>query len=210
MQVLKAIGTVVITIAVALAAAQWLPVKGDGTTVVQTPRTNVTENKAVNLVLPEEIQVDGESLRQHGYSAEAAHFSFDLTMDRFGKVKLVTVSLLNSSRNELKFILVDAEQNIVYELPDSIGELYGKYDYVSHVYMRDVNGDGLKDVIVIAQYKADDEKSDAADLPVAGVYFQTEDGFTTVDSIDRELNEKGITNNVAEVLGFLKRMQIEN
>lgn len=199
MQVLKAIGTVVVTIAITLAVVQWLPVKGEG---------NETDDKAVSQELSDGIQIDGKRLEQQGYYVES--YSFDLNMDRFGKVKLVPVSLVKGNPDQLSFILVDEEQNIVYELPTFIGESYGTYDHLIAVYMRDVNGDGLKDVIVIAQYTAENGKGWIEGRSVAGVYFQTEDGFASVDSIDKELNEKGITNNIAEVLGYLKRMQIEN
>ncbi|MBD3920221.1 hypothetical protein H8B09_15755 [Paenibacillus sp. PR3] len=208
MQVLKAIGTFVITIAVTLAVVQWLPVKGEGTTVVHAPRTNESTSRASSLEQPDGLIVDGLKLQQQGYYTNS-DFTYDLIMSRYGPVKFVTAERSDNGYDELKFIIVDEKENIVDELPDFIGESYGRFDHVSHVYMRDVNGDALKDVIVIAQYKTGDEKSGAVDLPVTGVYFQTEDGFTSVASIDEELNEKGITNNVAEVLMYLKRMQLD-
>lgn len=205
MKVLKAIGTFVLTIAAALAALQFVPVKGEQTQVVHAPRTIETDNDVKKASYG--FFVDGKKLEQKGYYMEG-DAKFDLNMSKFGHVNLVPVSRSDSGRDQLKFILVDEQQNIVDELPEYIGEAYGKYDRIIALYFRDVNEDDLDDVIVIAQYMVDDAKGWSVGLPVTGVYFQTEDGFTTVASLDEELNENGITNNVAEVIGYLKRKQI--
>lgn len=74
------------------------------------------------------------------------------------------------------------------------------------VAFKDVNNDGLKDVIIIANYI----KGKGTDpFPIANIYFQLDDkSFTTVQSLNEEINGNGHNKTIHEVIQYVSTKEV--
>lgn len=171
----------------------------------------VLENAAVvpaSKVEPAKADLNGDDktlndLKKDGFNA-FENLSFDVDLDTFGKVKLIIGSKEDeNSLPKLKLYLADKNNKLVYEFPDFYGNQWPLLYDVSNVSFRDVNDDGLKDVIVIAYYMTGAGEHGAEEFPVAGVYFQGEKEFFIRPELDERINDAGANTDVEAVTGFL-------
>ncbi|HWT76222.1 MAG TPA: hypothetical protein VN258_16100 [Mobilitalea sp.] len=109
---------------------------------------------------------------------------------------------------KLEFFLVDSDENILYEFPDFLGNTWAFYD-MSAVSFKDVNNDGLKDIIVIAEYITGVGENGATPFNVAGIYFQKDNEFIELPELDNELNDNSKNQTIDMIIKYLKGREIK-
>lgn len=122
--------------------------------------------------------------------------SFMVDLDSWGKVKFVSGNLTAGSHIPVVFYLTDEDGNIFYEFnttfPYSVK--------VEAVSFKDLNKDGLKDIIIIVS----DQYNGASGQPIANVCFQQEDGtFVTDYQLCQEINDSGNNKDIKTVTNYI-------
>lgn len=124
--------------------------------------------------------------------------SFDVELNQWGEVRFVSYAPQNPENSEDVSFLLEKDGVIVYQFPysrenNSVGGDIGSFRSVEAVGFRDVNQDGLQDVIVIMNYAAGTHDQGGASVTsVARIFVADEKGFHA----DPDLEE-----NVAEHFG---------
>ncbi|WP_127588947.1 hypothetical protein [Paenibacillus koleovorans] len=132
------------------------------------------------------------------------HQSFTVTLDPWGKVKFIS-GKRETPKAEAVFFLADESGGLKYEFPSFTGNTgWWLYD-IRAVAFRDVNQDGWKDVIVIADYMTGVGPTGAQPFPIAGIYYQLGNRFVTNPDLDVKLNRTRENETIEKVLGFLAR-----
>lgn len=122
--------------------------------------------------------------------------SFLVDMDSWGKVRFVSGKLTAGSHIPAVFYLTDEEGNIFYEFnttfPYSVD--------VKAVSFKDLNKDGLKDIIIIVS----DNYEGPSGPPIANVCFQQKDGtFVTDYGLCQEINDSGNNKDIQTVADYI-------
>jgi hypothetical protein len=122
--------------------------------------------------------------------------TFTVNLNSWGNVKFVSGKLTSGSHIPLVFYLTDEDGNILYtfdvNLPYSID--------IEAVSFKDLNKDGLKDIIIIAS----DTYDGAPKTEIATVYFQNADGsFKNDSNLDKEINSSGNNKTVTDVTNYV-------
>lgn len=115
--------------------------------------------------------------------------SFLVEFENWGKVRFVSTRNYDDPKFKLDFYLTDADENILYRFPDFFYNI--KYtptaEDVKAVSFKDVNKDGLKDVIIIGDYITGIGKWGVIPYPEAKIYFQKGQDFISSPNLDDEL-----------------------
>ncbi|NLK87495.1 MAG: hypothetical protein GX279_08400 [Clostridiaceae bacterium] len=130
--------------------------------------------------------------------------AFSVGLDDFGQVTLITGSAEDEfGLPDLKLYLADKDNRLIYEFTDFYGNQWPMLYEVSDVSFLDLDGDGLKDVIVTASYMTGVGEHGAEEFPVAGVYFQRGKEFVNDPELDEKINDAGANTTIDDVVGFL-------
>lgn len=122
--------------------------------------------------------------------------SFMVDLNSWGKVKFVSGKLTAGSHIPAVFYLTDEDGAIFYEF--NTGFPYNVD--VEAVSFKDLNKDGLKDIIIIVS----DQYDGASGLPIANVCFQQEDGtFMTDYELCQEINDSGNNKDIKTVTNYV-------
>lgn len=123
--------------------------------------------------------------------------SFMVDLNSWGNVKFVSGKATGGMHIPTVFFLTDKVGDILYDfdsdLPYSVD--------VKAVSFQDVNKDGLKDVIIIAQ-----DNYNGPGEHIATFYLQKSDGsFATNPTLRQELNDSGNNKDIKSVTNFLSQ-----
>ncbi|MDF2887146.1 MAG: hypothetical protein K0R23_1531 [Lacrimispora sp.] len=122
--------------------------------------------------------------------------SFMVDLDSWGKVKFVSGKLTAGSHIPAVFYLTDEDGNIFYQF-DTTFPYSVDVDAVS---FKDLNKDGLKDIIIIVS----DQYEGSTGLPIANVCFQQEDGtFMTDYELCQQINDSGNNKDIKMVTNYI-------
>jgi len=114
--------------------------------------------------------------------------SFKVSFENFNNVEFAAYAEYSSSPPRVNlYLLKDGE--VLYELPDYYGNKSWSFDEVIAVAFKDLNFDGLKDIIVMSNYITGMGPSGTEPFRVIDVYFQKENGFEQVNNISEGLND---------------------
>lgn len=134
--------------------------------------------------------------------------SFWVDLENWGKVYFVAASGEGEfSLDSLYMYLADKNSKILYEFPSFYGN-GSLFCGIRAVDFRDLNQDGLKDLIVIGEYMSGIGPDGAKEFPVAGVYLQQQDGFINYPDVDGELNNTGNNKTIDMVVEYLDKTDI--
>ncbi len=122
--------------------------------------------------------------------------SFLVDLDSWGKVKFVSGKLTAGSHIPAVFYLTDDDGAIFYEFNTAF-----PYNVnVEAVSFKDLNNDGLKDIIIIVS----EQYEGSSGLPIANVCFQQEDGsFMTDYELCQEINDSGNNKDIKTVTNYV-------
>ncbi|MHB0883494.1 polysaccharide deacetylase family protein [Paenibacillus sp. SEL1] len=155
--------------------------------------------------------VGGEKLNTDQYEIEESQ-SFQTTFEGFGKVRFVSTYGYPEGFRKFFFFLLDDQGHILYPFPDFYGnrEWVARYGGVEAVAFKDVNKDGLKDVIIIADVDNGIHGSGRVDeFSIADIYFQKKNKtFTTIPTLDEALNDQGHNQTIKDVIQYVSKQRI--
>lgn len=122
--------------------------------------------------------------------------TFMVDLNSWGNVKFVSGKLTAGNHVPTVFYLTNENGDILYDfnatLPYSVD--------IEAVSFKDVNKDGLKDIMIIAT----DNYDGASGNPIAAVYFQKADGsFENDYELDQEMNESGNNKDISTITNYL-------
>nr|WP_323873191.1 DUF4163 domain-containing protein [Paenibacillus polymyxa] len=153
--------------------------------------------------------VGGEKLNTDQYEIEESQ-SFQTTFEGFGKVRFVSTQAKKDEIPKNYFFLLDDRERVIYSFPDLYGNEWWYADEgVEAVAFKDVNKDGLKDVIIIAYYETGSGPDGAKPFPIADIYFQKKNKtFTTIPTLDEALNDQGHNQTIKDVIQYVSKQRI--
>ncbi|MGW8443901.1 DUF4163 domain-containing protein [Paenibacillus sp. S33] len=155
--------------------------------------------------------VGGEKLNTDQYEIEESQ-SFQTTFEGFGKVRFVSTYGYTEGFRKFFFFLLDDQGHILYPFLDFYGnrEWVARYGGVEAVAFKDVNKDGLKDVIIIADVDNGIHGPGRVDqFPIADIYFQKKNKtFTTLSALDEALNDQGHNQTIKAVIQYVSKQRI--
>ncbi len=128
--------------------------------------------------------------------------------ENWGVVSFVTGTYPDGGTDKLHFYLADDNQAVLYDFPDFYGNQWSTFYELQTVAFEDVNQDGLKDILIIADYMTGVGPDGAMPFHVASIYFQKGKEFVSVPDLDDRMNEKGENGSADEVLAFTKERKI--
>ncbi|MEK4734317.1 MULTISPECIES: hypothetical protein [unclassified Paenibacillus] len=136
--------------------------------------------------------------------------SFQTTLEGFGKVRFVSTKTKKDEIPKNFFFLLDDRERVVYSFPDLYGNEWWYADEgIEAVAFKDLNKDGLKDVIIIAYYETGSGPDGAKPFPIADIYFQKKNKtFTTIPALDETLNDKGHNQTINDVIQYVSKQRI--
>jgi hypothetical protein len=133
--------------------------------------------------------------------------SFWVDLENWGKVPFITGYELENNLPNLSFHLADSEDNILYNFSEFHGNKWVFYE-VRAISFKDVNKDGVKDIIVNVDYILGHGKNAAVPFPIGGVYFQKEKEFINIPELDEQINDANKNENIAMIEEFVKEKKI--
>lgn len=131
--------------------------------------------------------------------------SFAINLENWGEVEFISAAMddkVESMLDKVKFLLVDQENSIIYRFPDFSD--YWFFEELRAVSFSDVNSDGLKDVIIIADFTTGVGREAVIPFPVCKIYFQQDKSFRRLVELDDQINGASKNENIEMVLEFVK------
>ncbi|MCP3806885.1 DUF4163 domain-containing protein [Paenibacillus sp. Lou8.1] len=175
---------------------------------------NIKQNKELWTELSSVVDqpatvVNEERLDTDQYEIEESQ-SFQTTLEGFGKVRFVSTQAKKDEIPKNYFFLLDDRERVIYSFPDLYGNEWWYADEgVEAVAFKDVNKDGLKDVIIIAYYETGSGPDGAKPFPIADIYFQKKNKtFTTIPTLDEALNDQGHNQTIKDVIQYVSKQRI--
>ncbi|MBP2654739.1 MAG: hypothetical protein H6Q73_2308 [Firmicutes bacterium] len=128
-----------------------------------------------------------------------ARQSFNVTLESWGQVRFV--SGINQASHKACFYLTDDQGKVICTFPEFFGNQYGPCVRICAVSFTDMNKDGLKDIIVIAQYLPASGKS----AWFAGIYFNKGKEFVTDYNLDSRINSSNNNESLQMVIDYVNK-----
>jgi len=129
--------------------------------------------------------------------------SFNVKLENWGEVRFVSSKINQDGPFRLGHFLVNKKNDILYSF--SVFD-YWNFEDVLAVSFKDVNQDGLKDIIVIAHYSAGIGPNGTVPFRYCTIYFQKDKEFIMSYELNDEISNN-ISNNditIAMVLSYTK------
>lgn len=134
--------------------------------------------------------------------------SFSTRFENFGEVRFISGGIESDNPFELRLYLTNKNGDIIYSLSNFYGNQWPMLVELSAVGFKDVNKDGLKDIVIIAYYMTGVGEHGADEFPVAGIYFQKEKEFVDIPEIDEQINEKDRNENIDAVVKYINSIDL--
>lgn len=127
---------------------------------------------------------------------------FSVNLENYGRVKFISGLKREDYNNNANFYLVDDKNNVLYKFPDFYGNTKGMFNDIRAVSFVDVNNDGLKEIVIISDYKSNTSSSTL--IPICSIYFQKGKEFINYKNIDDRINNSSNNKDIATVLKYAK------
>lgn len=147
------------------------------------------------------------NLQSKGYKI-IKNQSFDIQLENWGDVKFISTKKDKYGIDLLNFFLTDNKGTILYSLPKYHGNDVGAFYKIRAISFKDVNNDGLKDIIIISEYTTDAGEEGAVPYPTCSIYFQNGKKFVYIPSLDDKINASNKNENISIILKYLKGKKI--
>lgn len=142
-------------------------------------------------------------LKRSGFE-EISEQTFMVDLEKWGKVKFVSGQFLDGGRSILELYLLNDKEKILYHFPDFMGNNSWTFFEIRAISFKDINKDGLKDIIVIADYVTGIGSEGSIPFPVCSIYFQGEKEFYTKPDLDKEINASKQNESIDMVVKFVE------
>jgi len=118
-----------------------------------------------------------------------------------GGLRLVAIGEAGVS-SRVDYVLQTRDGKTVTKLPDFYGNGIWSYWDTRAVAYEDIDGDGHKDIVILARFVTGIGPSGADPFEVAGFYFNTDQGYQSVEDLDDLANSE----QYAQRRGTLKEL----
>ncbi|HWT77166.1 MAG TPA: hypothetical protein VN258_20890 [Mobilitalea sp.] len=118
--------------------------------------------------------------------------SFTVNLNSWGTVNFVTCEMSNAPT----FFLTNKEGDILYYLNLNLMTV----DEIKAVSFKDVNKDGLKDIIIIAA-----NKNDSSNVEAYVILQQADGSFDVDDELNSEINDSGNNKSIKAITDYLSK-----
>lgn len=135
--------------------------------------------------------------------------SFNIELEKWGKVRFVSGKISVNGTDKLQFYLVGENEKILYHFLDFPGNKWPMFFELKAISFKDANKDGLRDVIVIADYLTGVGAQGAIPFHVGGIYFQKEKEFINLPELDKEINDAKKNENIDMIVKFIEGKEIK-
>lgn len=126
---------------------------------------------------------------------------FDTKLDNYGDIKFIS-GVKREDVNEIPvFYIADKTENILYKLPAFYGNNKGRLKEINCVAFMDLNGDNLKDILIIGKFI-----DESTEIDVASIYFQNGNEFKNNKDLDEKINNSGQNKSMENVIDFIKNL----
>jgi hypothetical protein len=137
-----------------------------------------------------------------------AEHCFPLQLPHFGKTEFASF-MTSEGVNRLEFYLIKNDVPL-YKFPECYGNAQNWYAFeLKAVAFRDLNNDGLKDVIVVADYITGIGPDGAKPFPVVAVYLNRGNRFDNDPELNGELNADWSVQTVAGVERYFREHPVK-
>lgn len=150
----------------------------------------------------DESKVYLEVLKNEGYVV-IDDYSIEMELNIFGDVKFISGFNMVKNLPQLTFFLIKDDSSIVYDFPE-FEDYKSIYNNMISVSLEDVNGDGLKDIIVIGEFMKGHGAESGQLFPVVNIYFQLNDGFHQKSDVNEMINESKSIDSAEKVIEFFE------
>lgn len=125
---------------------------------------------------------------------------FDVKFENFGNVKFIPAYAENKQKSSAVF-LANSKDEIIYKTADLKASNF-PFSKISAVSFKDVDKDGLKDILIISECKTEFLYSEDIVFKIADVLFQNSETFNYNYEITEELNRYDMNKNIAAILSY--------
>lgn len=156
-----------------------------------------------NISCSEQKKPEGEQISEQTFKANFKNFK-DVTFSSYNDFTV--------GPSKVHFYLL-RNNRIAFEFPDFyIGSTSWSFESVKAVSFKDVNKDGLKDVILITEYVTGIGPTGMVPFLVKGVYFQGVGGFTQNNDVSKLLGTEANypkLKSISSIVKYLKSLDFE-
>ncbi|REE78933.1 hypothetical protein A8990_12361 [Paenibacillus taihuensis] len=168
--------------------------------MVTAPAENSTN---IPTIPPETAEVEASEPEIN--MEEIADQSFDIQLGSWGQVRYVSSKQLQADgRTSMKIQLKNGKGATVYTFPEPELTITWNLEKIEAVSFKDLNGDGQKDVIVLADYSTDQPAPEEKSF-VPYIYFQLDDRFISDSDIDRNVYLSEKAKSVSDIVALLRQ-----
>ncbi|ADL53355.1 hypothetical protein [Clostridium cellulovorans] len=122
---------------------------------------------------------------------------FNINLDSYGEVKFISGTKRADGYTALRFYLAGKNDKIIYYFPEFSTKNFLKE--MKAVSFQDINNDGLKEIIVIAEYNSSGPKKEHC-----SIYFPKSGEFINDKNIDDKINSYQDVNTINSVIQCYK------
>jgi hypothetical protein len=105
-------------------------------------------------------------------------------------LRLVAIGDLDGVSSRVDYVLQTSDGKTVTELPDFYGNGNWSYWDTRAVAYEDIDGNGHKDIVILARFVTGIGPSGADPFDVAGFYLNTDQGYQSVEDLDDLVNSE--------------------
>lgn len=105
--------------------------------------------------------------------------SFDINLENYGKVKFISGLKREDGTEVVLFYLIGENNQVLYKFPSFYGNGKSRFVDIKAVSFVDVDSNGLKDVVIMAEYD---------DRIVSSIYYQKGKEFANNITLDDKIN----------------------
>ena len=174
----------------------------DNNTSQESKASNYSEKNSQNTKQKSNIENLNELKRKGLKVIEDQSFPVDL--ENWGKVRFVSSEFPIGGTSKLRFYLADSKDNILYTFPDFYGNQWSTFYEFKAVSFNDVNNDGFKDIVIIADFATGVGENGATPFHVGEIYFQKNKEFISLYDLDKQINSTNNNANIDMILKFSK------
>lgn len=132
--------------------------------------------------------------------------SFDTELESWGAVHMQSaVWTRPNGHRELLLELLDGQGHTLYTFPVHVETLMNEFQSVSAISFKDINGDGRKDVIVIAVYSQLDASNQNSPVTLPLLYLQGEQDFANALETGENLQLSKQSGTIADILRLVQQ-----
>lgn len=145
-----------------------------------------------------------EEIKNRDQFRQMKEHSFQIKLEKLGKVDFVAGILTENGRKKAEYYLVNKDEEVVYKFPTANNGTFVRTRAVSFRNIDMIKPEYTKDIIIVEEFTdVDSEFSDVV-FPYCRIYTEREYGFEYRTDLCDELNQSGRNENILVILEYIK------